>query len=72
MERRGIELGPAEIDRLRTAMDTLERKGSRNSLVMLEDLAFVVHVPTHTVVTAIAPDQSKESVFTQIDSVAFA
>ena len=53
-------------------LDTLAGKGGRQSLVMLDQVAYVVHVPSATVVTAVAPDEHKESVFTQIDSVAIA
>jgi hypothetical protein len=53
-------------------MDTLSQRGSRQSLVMLDQVAYVVHVPSHTVVTAVQPDESKERVFTQIDSVLIA
>ena len=48
---------------------TLSQRGSRQSLVMLDQYAYVVHPPSHTVVTAVEPDQSKERVFSQIDSV---
>jgi hypothetical protein len=53
-------------------MDTLSQRGSRQSLVMLDQVAYVVHPSSHTVVTAVQPDQSKERVFTQIDSVVIA
>ena len=72
LEQRGIGPTDDQLDRLRSALDTLADKGGRQSLVMLDQVAYVVHVPSSTVVTAVAPDESKESVFTQIDSVAIA
>jgi len=69
VEQRQIPFGGDQLDRLQKAMDTLSQRGSRQSLVMLDQYAYVVHVPSHTVVTAMEPDQSKEHVFTQIDSV---
>ena len=72
LEQRRIGVDDDQLDRLRKAMDTLASKGSRQSLVMLDQVAYVVHVPTNTVVTAVAPDAGKESVFTQIDSVVIA
>lgn len=72
LEQRGIGPTDDQLDRLRSALDTLAGKGGRQSLVMLDQVAYVVHVPSSTVVTAVAPDESKESVFTQIDSVAIA
>jgi flagellar operon protein len=72
VEQRQIPMEGDQMDRLSKAMDTLSQRGSRQSLVMLDQYAYVVHVPSHTVVTAVEPDQSKERVFTQIDSVLIA
>jgi flagellar operon protein len=72
VEQRQIPLDGDQLDRLQKAMDTLSARGSRQSLVMLDQVAYVVHVPSHTVITAVQPDQSKERVFTQIDSVVIA
>ena len=72
LEQRRIDLGDDQLDRLRHAMDSLAERGGRQSLVMLDQVAYVVHVPSHTVVTAVAPGAEKEAVFTQIDSVAIA
>ena len=72
VEQRQIPLEGAQLDRLSRAMDTLSQRGSKQSLVMLDQVAYVVNVPTHTVVTAVEPGQTKERVFTQIDSVLIA
>jgi flagellar operon protein len=72
LEQRQIDLGSDQLDRLNRAMDTLARKGGRQSLVMLDDVAYVVHVPSHTVMTAVRQDAGKENVFTNIDSVVVA
>jgi flagellar operon protein len=69
VEQRQISLDGDQLNRLQKAMDTLSQRGSRQSLVMLDQVAYVVHVPTHTVITAVQPDRSKDRVFTQIDSV---
>jgi flagellar operon protein len=72
VDQRGISLDGDQLDRLQKAMDTLGQRGSRQSLVMLDQVAYVVHVPSHTVVTAVQPDENKDRVFTQIDSVVIA
>jgi flagellar operon protein len=72
VEQRQIPFEGDQMDRLSKAMDTLSQRGSRQSLVMLDQVAYVVHVPSHTVVTAVEPNQTKERVFTQIDSVIIA
>ena len=47
-------------------------KGSRDSLVLLDDTAFVVSVRNRTVVTAVDREHMREQVFTNIDSAVIA
>lgn len=72
MEQRGLDLGPERMARLERAMDRAEAKGSRDSLILLDELALVVSVRNHTVVTAIDQGAGREQVFTNIDSVVIA
>ncbi|HEX8939076.1 MAG TPA: hypothetical protein VF763_02845 [Candidatus Limnocylindrales bacterium] len=72
LEQRHIDLQSDQLDRLQRAMETLSQRGSRQSLVMLDQVAYVVHVPSHTVLTAVEPEGGKENVFTRIDSVVIA
>lgn len=72
VEQRQIPLAEGQLDRLSSALDQLSQRGSRQSLVMLDQYAYVVNAPSRTVVTAVDPSQSKDKVFTQIDSVVIA
>jgi flagellar operon protein len=72
LEQRQIDLQDDKLERLGRAIDGLAARGGRQSLVMLDQVAYVVHVASHTVVTAVAPGERKEAIFTQIDSVAIA
>lgn len=72
VERRDLDLDPARLTRLNNAISRAAEKGSRSSVVMLDDLAVVVDVPQRTVVTAMPASQGKERVFTNIDSVVIA
>ena len=65
----GIDLGAAAADRLKSAVGRAEEKGSRESLILVDDLAFVVSVKNKTVITAVDQGRAKENVFTNIDSV---
>ncbi len=69
VDRRDLDLDPARMHRLDSAITRAAEKGSRNSVVMLDDLAVVVDVRQRTVVTALNAQQGKERVFTNIDSV---
>jgi flagellar operon protein len=72
LEVRSIELDKGSIDRLSTAVDKAQAHGAKESLILMDDLAFIVNVPDRTVVTTVDMNRRKEGVFTQIDTVVFA
>ena len=72
IEQRGLQLDPDQLRRLNDAVDRAEQKGSKDSLILLDELALVVSVQNHTVVTAVDEGSQKEHVFTNIDSVVIA
>jgi len=66
--QRNISLNPTERQTLAHAMDQLDDKGAQDAAVLREDAAFVVNVPSRTVVTALDQSEMEQRVFTQIDS----
>lgn len=66
--RREIPFDGPVAARLEAAVDRAAGKGSRDSLVLVDDTAFVVSVRNRTVVTAVDRQHMKEQVFTNIDS----
>ena len=72
LESRRIALGDEGLARLAQAVERAERRGGRESLVLMGDLAFIVNVPERVVVTALDARHRGEGVFTQIDSVVLA
>jgi len=65
---RNIKLDDKQLVRLGEAVEKAELKGARESLVLLDDLAFVVSIKNRTVITAVDSDSRKGNVFTNIDS----
>ena len=72
IQSRDINMNSDNVSRLSSAIDKAEKRGGKSSLVLVDDLAFIVNVQSRTVVTALDKDQRGEGVFTQIDSVVFA
>ena len=72
LQRRGLSMEADQVQRLSEGVQLAAAKGSRNSVVLVDDLAFVVAVPSRTVVTAIDRAHMKEQVFTNIDSAVIA
>ena len=65
LQRRNIDLSDSQKERLNQAVKTAGEKGMKESLVMLDDLAFIVNVKNNTVVTAMLGGEQK--VFSNID-----
>lgn len=68
LEQRGIELGSRQLDQISSAVDKAAAKGSKESLILMKDMALIVSVKNRTVVTAMDGNSMKDNVFTQIDS----
>ena len=69
---RNIQLSAKQSERLETGVTKAGEKGIRESLVMVDSLAFIVNVPNKTVVTAMDGTESAEHVFTNIDGAVIA
>ena len=72
LESRQIKLSNNVVNKIQDAVQKAELKGSKDSLVMMNNTAFIVNVPNRTVVTALPVEESNENIFTNIDSVVFA
>jgi flagellar operon protein len=72
LEKRDIQLGESEMERLNDAVSKAESKGAKESLILMDQLAFIVNVQDRKVVTTVNMNQRSDGVFTQIDSVVIA
>jgi flagellar operon protein len=65
---RNIQLNQVDMQRIEEAVDRAQAKGSKESLILDGDNAFIVNVENRTVITAVDQLEMREKVFTQIDS----
>lgn len=72
IEQRGLPLDEGRVQRLEQAVNRAREKGSRDSLILIDELALVVNIRSQTVVTAIEQPGDGEQIFTNIDSVVIA
>ena len=72
LESRNINLTDTDVEKINRAVGNARKKGSRDSLVLLRDLALIVSVKNNTVVTAVNDNTEKDNVFTNIDSAVIA
>ena len=71
IEARDLKLTESDMNKLQNAVSKAEAKGAKDSLVMMNNTAFIVNIPNRTVVTALDVNKSSENIFTNIDSVVF-
>lgn len=68
MQSRGISYSPQDLTRLGEAVQKAAAKGSKDTLVLMDQSALIVSVKNNTVVTVMDKNALKENVFTNIDS----
>jgi len=68
MQSRGISYSPEDMTRLGAAIQKAAAKGSKDTLVLMDNSALIVSVKNNTVVTVMDKNALKENVFTNIDS----
>ncbi|HKM05125.1 MAG TPA: TIGR02530 family flagellar biosynthesis protein [Lachnospiraceae bacterium] len=67
LEDRNILLTDNQLERLSDGTRKASEKGINESLVLVDQLAFIVNIPNKTVVTAMDQTETKENIFTNID-----
>lgn len=66
MQERNIKLKDSDMERLNEAMNDLEKKGARESLMIYKDMAFIASVRNRTIITTM--QNNEMDVVTNIDS----
>jgi len=66
LSQRNIAIDEQIKSQLETAIDKIALKGGKESLIMLDSVAYLVSVPNKKVITAL--DTDTENIFTNIDS----
>ncbi len=68
LEERGLSITEQHMSRLEEGLAKAKQKGAKESLMVLDEIAFVVSVKNSTVITAIDREDMTEQVITNIDS----
>ncbi|MCX7880829.1 MAG: flagellar protein [Ignavibacteria bacterium] len=71
IQSREIEIEPQDFVKLNRALEEIENKGCRETLVIFEDKSLLISIPNRTIITAFSNHSNKEKIITNIDSVAF-
>ena len=72
LQDRNIVLTDEQMARLNMGKIEAGENGIKDSLILIDQLAFIVNVPNNTVVTAMDQTENKSNVFTNIDGAVIA
>ena len=72
LQTRDIKLTDEQKSKLNDAVNKAGEKNVKDSLIMVDDIAFVVNVREKNVVTVLNKDEMKNNVFTNIDGAVIA
>ena len=67
LANRQIDLTEEQMKRLEEGAKKASEKGIQESLVLVDEFAFIVSVKNHTVITAMEQTETNDNIFTNID-----
>lgn len=67
LQSRNINLSTLQVDRIIQGVNKADLKGVKDSLILMDDIAFVINIKNRTVITAANKSELRENVFTNID-----
>lgn len=67
LNSRNIVLTDEQMAKIKNGIEKAEKKGIKDSLVLMDEIALVVNVKKRIVVTAMDSNQTEDAVFTNID-----
>ncbi|NBG87570.1 TIGR02530 family flagellar biosynthesis protein [Isachenkonia alkalipeptolytica] len=67
IHQRDVNVSPKDLKRIESGIDRASQKGIKETLILMDNRAFIASVDNRTIITASAKDELKEAVFTNID-----
>lgn len=71
LRERGISLESPQLERLESAVQKAASKGAKESLILMDNVAYVVSIVNRKIITAVDEGSMRDNVFTNIDSAIF-
>jgi flagellar operon protein len=68
LDERGIEITDSQLEKLNSAIEMAKTNGIKDSLVLMDGKAFIVNIPSNTVVTVLdSGEVSNQKVFSNLN-----
>ncbi|MBN2853870.1 MAG: flagellar biosynthesis protein [Clostridia bacterium] len=68
---RSMTISDSTKEKVNEAIDIASKKGIKDSLILFNDMAFVVNIDSRTIITAIDKNNLENRVFTNIDGAVY-
>lgn len=69
LKERNINFNENDMKNINEGINKAEQKGSKETLILYKDTALITSIKNRTIITAMTKENSKNNVFTNIDSV---
>lgn len=64
-----LDLSQGDLKNVGYGIDKAKNKGSKNTLILYKDIAFIASCENKTLITAVEKARAKDNIFTNIDSM---
>ncbi|EJO5346020.1 flagellar biosynthesis protein [Clostridium botulinum] len=68
LKSRNINLSEEDMNSINKAINIADKKGSRECLILCKDAALITSIKNRTIITAMTKEETRDNVFTNIDS----
>ncbi|MDD3223488.1 MAG: flagellar biosynthesis protein [Clostridium sp.] len=69
LKSRNINLNENDMKAINDGINKAEEKGAKDSVILYKNLTFIASIKNRTIITAVDKENSKQNVFTNVDSV---
>lgn len=69
IKERNINFNEVDMKKINDGINKADEKGAKDCLILYKDVALVASIKNRTIITAVDKENSKDNVFTNIDSV---
>lgn len=67
LKSRDVQLDQSQIQRMEQALEKAEAKGVRDTLLIMDNMAFIANTKSRTIITTVPKESMEENIFTNID-----
>jgi flagellar operon protein len=67
LKMRNVQLNRNQLERIESGIEKAEKKGVKDTLLLMDDIAFIANTKSKTIITTVQRENLKDNIFTNID-----